>query len=248
MEVAAADPGFGCASVDQHDEGEFDEVAERRMSITLTNRDLHAKALLAVGEKTTRLAIGSFNLTRKGLGLVGGGNAEAGLLWVLPNDKASCLHDVVSFATGWRRVTREPDEFVVEPGDYEGDDKNVWPAFILSLRAKRDQLLIEGDAATWPGDVVISMKDIRSRLLSKEEWFDPWTVRAPADTDGAFSESTSLTASWWDKSPAGNDGSWPTALPDLEAKVSWNGSEAILPVAFEDKHLFPVVESRDERG
>ena len=244
VEVAAANPSFGCVTEDQDDEGEFDEVLERRRPMAPTNRELHAKVLLAVGDKNTRLAIGSFNLTRKGLGLGVVGNVEAGLLWVLPNDKASCLHDVVAFATDWCRVTREPEEFVVEPRDYEGDDKNAWPAFICSLRATRDQLHIKGDAATWPSKVVISMKDIRSRLLSKEEWFDPWTVRAPTDTDGIFSKSTSLTASWWNKRPTDNDGSWPTALPDLEATVSWNGTEAILPVTFEDKHLLPVVEPR----
>ena len=204
---------------------------------------MHAKALLAVGSRTTRLAIGSFNLTRKGLGLRNS-NAEAGLLWSLPNDEASGLGDVVSFGTAWRKVTRKPEEFVVEPpGHDNGDDEGSWPAFILSLRAKRDELLVEGDSGTWPGKVVIRMRDIRSRLLNQEQWFDPWTVRAPADTDGVFSMSTPLSASWLEQSPARNRQPWP-ALPDLEAKVSWDESVTILPVVFEDKHLFPVVESR----
>ena len=36
---------------------------------------------------------------------------------------------------------------------------------------------------------------------------------------------------------------WPS-LPDLEAVVTWADGTAIVPVVFEDKHLFPVVESR----
>ena len=243
VEVAAADPGYGCAAADEDDEVEFDEVAERRGSNPQGNRSLHAKALLAVGDETTRLAIGSFNLSRKGLGLVSGGNAEAGLLWALPNDQSSGLGGVVSFGTAWRKVTRGPEEFVVEPGSYDGDDEGGWPAFILSLRAKRDELLIEGDATTWPGEVVIRMRDIRSRLSNQEQWFDPWTVRAPTDTDGVFSASTPLSASWLDQLPARDGQPW-SALPDLESEVSWNGSVATLPVAFEDKHLFPIVESR----
>ena len=87
------------------------------------------------------------------------------------------------------------------------------------------------------------MKDIRSRLLNQEQWFDAWSVRAPAGADGVFSVSTPLNASWLEQSPAGNGQSWP-ALPDLEAEISWDGSVAILPVVFEDKHLFPVAESR----
>ena len=243
VEVAAADPGYGCATADEDDEGEFDKVAELRGSDPQGNRSLHAKALLAVGDRTTRLAIGSFNLTRKGLGVVRDSNAEAGLLWSLPNDEASGLGDVVSFGTAWRKVTRKPEEFVVEPGRYDGADEGGWPAFILSLRAKRDELLVEGDSGTWPGKVIICMRDIRSRLLNQEQWFDPWTIRAPTDTVGVFSASTPLNASWLERSPARDAQPWP-ALPDLEAKVSWGKSVVILPVVFEDKHLFPVVESR----
>ena len=243
VEVAAADPGYGCVTADEDDEGEFDGVAERWGSNPQGNRQLHAKALLAVGSRTTRLAIGSFNLTRKGLGLAHNSNAEAGLLWSLPNDKASGLDDVVSFGTAWRKVSRKPEEFVVEPGHYNGDDEGGWPAFILSLRAKRDELLLEGDSGAWPDKVVIRMRDIRSRLLNQEHWFDPWTVRAPTGTDGVFSAFTPLSASWLEGSSSGDGQPWP-ALPDLEAEVSWDESVATLPVVFEDKHLFPVVESR----
>ena len=244
VKVAAADPGYGCVAADEdEDEGEFDKVAEGRGSNPQGNRSLHAKALLAVGGRTTRLAIGSFNLTRKGLGLVHNGNAEAGLLWSLPNDEAAGLGVVVSFGTAWRKVTRKPEKFVVEPGHYDGDDAGGWPAFILSLRAKRDELLLEGDTEAWPGEVVIRMRDIRSRLLNQEQWFDPWTVRAPPDTNGVFSASTPLSGSWLERSPARDGQPWP-ALPDLEAEVSWDESVATLPVVFEDKHLFPVVESR----
>ena len=89
VQVAAVDPSYGCVLADEGAEGEFDEVAKRRGSILDGNRSLHAKALLAIGNETTRLAIGSFNLTRKGLGFVAAGNAEAGLLWTLPNHQSS---------------------------------------------------------------------------------------------------------------------------------------------------------------
>ena len=243
IQVAAADPGYGCEPADEDDKGEFDEVAERHRSRDGGNRSLHAKALLAIGKKTTRLAIGSFNLTRKGLGLTGGGNAEAGLLWTLPNHQASGLRGVVCFATAWRNVTRRPEEFCVEPGSYDGDNERGWPSFILSLVAKRDELIVKGDASTWPDEVVVRMKDIRSRLFNQEEWFDPWTVRVPSGAERIFSASIPLRAAWWGQSPQHDRQTWP-ALPDLEAVISWDGGDAVVPVVFEDKHLFPVVESR----
>ena len=245
VSVAAADPSFGCTASDSDsdDEGEFDGVADSRTAPADGNRSLHAKVLLAVGEKTTRLAIGSFNLTRKGLGLVVNGNAEAGLLWTLPTSQARDLRAVVSFAMAWRTVKRAPEDFVVEPGKYDGEGAGLWPAFVLSLRAKRDELLLEGDTKSWPGDVTIRMRDIRSRLLNQEQWFDPWIVRPPSAAEGVFSASTSLHASWLEQAPAPDGGTW-SALPDLEAEVTWEGGAATIPVIFEDKHLFPVVESR----
>ena len=186
VKVAAADPSYGCTAADEDDEGEFDEIANRRESGLHQYRPLHAKALLAVGNATTRLAVGSFNLTRKGLGLVDRSNAEAGLLWTLSNDESSGLEDVVAFGTSWREVTQRPDAFVVEPTKIVNGEGG-WPDFILSLRATRDQLLIEGHAATWPSEVVIRMRDIRSRLCNQEQWFDPWTVRVrQPETDDEF--------------------------------------------------------------
>jgi hypothetical protein len=243
VSVAAADPGHGCAMPEDDDEGEFDGVAKRRRPAADGSRSLHAKVLLAEGAKTTRLAIGSFNLTRRGLGLVSSANAEAGLLWLLPTSQAASIQHVVAFAATWQVVDRSPEEFVVEPGARDGADGGGWPAFLLSLRAKRTELVLEGDADDWPGPVTIRMRDIRSRLVGQERWFDPWVVVPPRSAKGVFSASTTLQASWLEETPSPNGGKWP-ALPDLEAEVQWEGGTATVPVVFEDKHLFPVVETR----
>ena len=195
------------------------------------------------GVRTRAWRSGSFNLTRKGMGLVSSGNAEAGLMWALPTKDAAGLTAVLSFGTAWRKVTRAPEDFVVEPTPFDGDEGGGWPTFIVSLRARRDELVLEGDAAEWPPEVVIRMRDIRARLLNREEWFDAWTVRAPSDAHGFFQATTPLRASWIENLPEADGGSWP-ALPDLEAEVTWGELTAVVPVVFEDKHLFPVVESR----
>ena len=217
VEVAAADPGHGCTTGDDEDEGEFDSMSERQGPHVEARRSLHAKALLVEGDHGTRLAIGSFNFTRKGMGLIDSGNLEAGLLWALPGKGAACLTSLLSFAIDWRRVTQAPELFVVEPSTYEVNGADGWPSFILALRAKRDELLVDGDAATWPRDVVIRMRDIRSRLLNREEWFDPWTVHPPSNSSGVFSVSMPLRASWLERSAAPEGNAWP-ALPDLEVE------------------------------
>ena len=243
MEVAAADPSYGCSLPGDDEDSEFDEVAERRGANSDVGRSLHAKALLAVGAKTTRLAIGSFNFTRKGLGLAGQGNVEAGMLWAFPNERSGGLREIESIGTGWQTVTMSPEEYVVEPVTLDGDEENAWPAFIVSLRAKRNELVVEGDAATWPNEVVIRMRDIRSRLSNQEQWFDAWPVPSPSGKERVFRARTELRASWLDELTASDSQSWPP-LPDLEAEVSWDGKRATVPVVFEEKHLFPVVETQ----
>lgn len=244
VEVAAADPTYGCEATGDDAAAEFDEVAERRATAVEGNRSLHAKALLAEGDTTTRLAMGSFNLTRKGLGLARNANLEAGLLWTLPRDQAAGFGDVLSFATAWQEVTPVTED-LVEPEPRPGDEQGEWPRFLISLRASRDALIVDGDSSSWPDEVSIRMRDIRSRLLQREEWFDPWTVRAPAglpDGRRSFSATLPLRASWIDSTPDVAAERW-TALADLEAEVSWDGHTAVVPVVFDEKHLFPVVES-----
>ena len=244
VEVAAADPGHGCETTDDDTAAEFDEVSERRASALDGRRSLHAKVIVAEGDTSTRLAIGSFNLTRKGLGLTRNANLEAGLLWTLPRNEAVEFGGILSFATAWRNVTPETVDLVVEPEDRagDGDEQGEWPRFLISFRALRDALIVEGDALTWPGAVRIRMRDIRSRLLHREEWFDTWTIRSPG-TEGIFSVTTQLQASWLESVPAGDAEAW-TVLPDLEAEVAWEGHTVSVPVVFEEKHLFPVVESK----
>jgi hypothetical protein len=242
--VAAADPRYGCSFQEgPDDEGEFDSVAENHGVSVEGSRSLHAKVLIAEGAKITRLAIGSFNLTRRGMGLVRNANAEAGLLWTLPNSDARALDDVVSFATAWRQVDRAPGEFVVEPGERTSDDEGGWPAFLLALRARRTAIDIKGDTASWPSEVTMRMRDIRGRLLGEEQWFDAWVIRPPELADTVFTMTVDLRASWIENVPKASGQFW-RALPDLEVEVSWNGRTAIVPVMFEDKHLFPVVENR----
>ena len=247
VEVAAADPGYGCSLPGGDEDSEFDEVAERRGTNSDGSRLLHAKALLAVGAKTTRLAIGSFNLTRKGLGLVGRGNVEAGMLWAVPNERSCGLRDIASIGTAWQTVTKRPEEYVVDPVRLDGDEESVWPAFIVSLRAKRNELVVEGDAAAWPDEVVIRMRDIRSRLSNQELWFDAWTVSVPNRKESVFCASTTLKASWLDEPTAGDSQSWPP-LPDLEAEVLWDGKRATVPVVFEEKTPFPSRRNPVQRG
>ncbi len=247
VEVAAADPAHGCAGEEPDDDDEFGALAPKR-GVPFAHRELHAKLLILEGDESVRLAIGSFNLTRKGLGLHGGGNTEAGLVWTLPASRAGALNELLSYATTWRKVTESPEAFVVPPPPMDGATGGGWPDFLLAVSATRGLLRLDGDGRTWPATVTVRMRDIRGRLVGEERWFDDWRVSALGED--TFTAELPLVASWT-SAPEMNLGERYPMLPDLEVHLAWDGGEAIVPVVFDEKHLFPVAERatrEDERA
>jgi hypothetical protein len=87
------------------------------------------------------------------------------------------------------------------------------------------------------------MRDIRGRLFGEDQWFDVWVIRPPEVANPVFTMTLDLQASWVGRTPKAGGKLW-AALPDLEMEITWKDRTATVPVAFEDKHLFPVVESR----
>jgi phosphatidylserine/phosphatidylglycerophosphate/cardiolipin synthase-like enzyme len=247
VEVAAADPAHGCAGEEPDDDDEFGALAPKR-GVPFAHRELHAKLLILEGDEVVRLAIGSFNLTRKGLGLHGAGNTEAGLVWTLPANSAGALKELISYATAWQKVTGSPEAFVVPPPPMDGATGGAWPDFLLAVTATRGLLRVEGDGRTWPATVTVRMKDIRGRLVGEDRRFDEWRVSAPSKD--AFTVELPMVASWT-SAPELKLGERYPMLPDLEVHLSWDGGEAIVPVTFDEKHLFPVAERaarEDERA
>ena len=247
VEIAAADPAHGCGGEEPDDDDEFGALAPKR-AINFAHRELHAKLLLLEGDQVDRLAIGSFNLTRKGLGLHGSGNTEAGIVWSLPAASRSGLKDLLSYATAWRTVTENPGEFVIPPPPMEGAADGSWPDFLLAVSANRAGLRIEGDGSLWPSSVTVRMRDIRGRLVGQERWFDAWTVSAAGED--VFTVELAMVASWI-SAPEMKPAERYPMLPDLEVHLAWPEGEAVVPVVFDEKHLFPVAERaarEDERA
>ena len=245
--IAFAEPQYGCATLSAQaddDEGEYDRSRSARAEFAAW-RDLHAKLLLVEGSKASLLAMGSFNFTRRGLGLFDGlSNTEAGLIWRIPAASASKFAPLVVFAGPWQRVEGAPELLVKAPEPIQGESGQQWPKFILSLRASRDGLLIEGDPSSWPERLRVSMRDIRARLVQLERNFDPWQIDRPADP-APMQLTLPLVASWITQENHPELARYP-ALADLEVTLEWDDQATVLPVVFVEKHEFPVVE-RAER-
>jgi hypothetical protein len=251
IEVTYANPHHGCAPSDgrQDDEdGEYD-TAQSTHPTPSTWRPLHAKILLIEGATASALAIGSFNFTRRGLGLHRStANSEAGVVWRATAASSRMFQQVMGFSGPWRVVDDRLDEWVRAPQPITGDTGQQWPAFIHSIRADRNGLLVEGDAALWPQRLTITMRDIRSRLVQQDHNFDPWHIDRPAG-GGQISLTLPFVASWLDGTRLPKLAQL-AALADLDVTLEWDGQRTVLPVVFVDKHEFPVVElaeREDER-
>jgi hypothetical protein len=181
--------------------------------------------------------------------LHGRGNTEAGMVWSLPKKQSPHLSSLLAFAHDWRDVEDANEAGVLEPAPQDGESVPTWPSFLHALRATRDAVIVEGDAHSWPIKVTMHMRDIRARLVQREESFDPWVVSKPEPPE-AIDGVLLLRASWLE------GGSFPEveayrALPDLELVMEWEDNRVVLPVVFDDKYLFPVVERahrEDERA
>ena len=246
--VAAADPGYGCVA-DETDEGdEYTDLGKLQPG-AMACRDLHAKLLLLESKTHVFLVMGSFNLTRKGLGLHGRSNTEAGMVWSLLKRQSEQLSSLLAFAHGWRDVEDANKANVLEPAAQDGEPVLGWPPFLHAIRATRDAIILEGDANSWPSTVAMHMRDIRARLVQREEDFDAWVVNKPQPPE-AIESVLPLRASWLIPGAFPQVEAYP-ALPDLELVMEWEDKRVVLPVVFDDKYLFPVVERahrEDERA
>lgn len=258
LEVAYARPDLDAPSSSStavgaaDEEGEFDQIdagAGAGGNSSPSWRPLHAKAILIEGDKACLLAMGSFNFTRRGLGLYDAvANTEAGIVWTLPLHEADTLLQALQIGAGWTRVEGEAGTFVRPPMPMDGSGGQVWPGFIHAIKADRQGVHIDGDGERWPSELRLRMRDIRSRQTGAECDFDPWIIARPEEA-APFSRSLPLTASWLDPQIRPALAQLP-ALPDLEVTLEWEGQHTILPVVFIDKHEFPVIERsvrEDER-
>lgn len=171
------------------------------------------------------------------------------MIWSLPKRQYRQLSPLLAFARGWRDIKNADEAGVLEPTPQDGECVPAWPPFLHAVRATRDAVIVEGDASSWPSKVTMHMRDIRARLVQREENFEPWVVKRPKSPE-PFESVLPLQATWL------TPGEFPQveayrALPDLELVMEWADKRVALPVVFDEKYLFLVVERaqrEDERA
>ncbi len=227
---------------DAGDETEDDELARRiaphQMAPGHSQRALHAKLILVDGQHGSVLYAGSSNCTRRGMGLGGPSNWEAGLIYRLSRKHRRQIGDLLGMAADPIEVlpgqkprtvapTREPDLPV--------------PSFLEEIVAYPSLVTIRfRSAVEVPDDLVILMPipttagDAGYRILYRSGVSKPEAGEAKVDLRSCSRCNENL-----EPVP---DAPVEGAIPlHVYVEVRWDGKVAQFPVRFDDKATLPLL-------
>ncbi|MHB1556906.1 MAG: hypothetical protein ACYC61_05430 [Isosphaeraceae bacterium] len=223
------------------DESEEAELASRlgaaREGAEEAQRSLHAKLILLDGRVGSVLYVGSSNCTRRGLGLGGPANHEAGFVYRIPPRLRKRIEGLLSFAGPPLEVLADAPPATFPPPTAE---PTAVPTFLAEIVAAGTVVTIRFREAI-PGDVVLLMP-IPTRAGNTGYW-----VLYRADgTMGAPDRpvEVDLTAC-----PRCDEVLGPLApevpdqpvLPHVFVEVRWSTHTATFPVRFDDKARLPLL-------
>ncbi|MDB4367975.1 hypothetical protein N9Z38_00435 [Mariniblastus sp.] len=243
--LRAALPDFGVNGDgnEEEDIGEETEDSELGKAIntvesgTSMQRSLHAKMILLDGPSGSVLYAGSSNCTRRGLGLGGPANSEAGFIYQLSPKQRRQFESTLSFAGPATEVLLEkPPKTSLPPKIKE----NPVPRFLSEVTAEGSVVTISfREGAEIPNDLVLLM-EIPQRLNELSYWLlyqhdvNKEEPRIVADLKTCLNCDKDLI-----ELPPGE--STEEAIPHVFVEVRWNGNVATYPVRFDDKAKLPLL-------
>jgi hypothetical protein len=241
--LRASQPDHGVLPASKSDEG--DETEDEQFSRHLgqannatqaAQRMLHAKMIALSGPKGTVLYIGSSNCTRRGLGLGGPRNWEAGFMYRV-GPKRDLLHNLLAFADrpievvpGSPVPTRKPERRADLPAPWFLSEVTL-AGTSVTVRFRAGQAI--------PADLRILMEDPaagddrRYWLLYRAT--DHSTPRADETVDLLHCPrcDPSETLSPGDRQEK--------VVPHVQVEVRWQGLSVPFPVRFENKTELPLL-------
>jgi hypothetical protein len=230
------------ATNDIGDELEEKEFAARLGTANGNNtevqRSLHAKMLIVDGRAGSILYAGSSNCTRRGLGLGGPSNFEAGFVYRLTPRQRKQVSDLLAFAGPATEVHADVAPLTVKPPSDE--ETTFVPRFLSEVVASGTVIRVHF-RETVPTDLVLLMP-IPARMDEAGYWL---VYRADAHGQPSAEDvSVNLAAcercdEHLNALPA--DPSGQEILPHVFVEVRWEGHAADFPVRFDDKTRLPLL-------
>jgi hypothetical protein len=243
VQLRAALPDHGAlpaAEPDEGDETEEYEIARQAVRPAAATREvqraLHAKLVALSGPQGTVLYMGSSNATRRGMGLGGPTNWEAGFVYRL-GPKRILLKDLLAFAgervevlPGVPVVTRQPEQRIVPPA----------PNFLSEVTVEGTVLTIRFRAGEpVPVDLHLLMEDAGAGQ-DRRYWVlyraaDPAQPGVDVKVDLTFCprcDASGVVVA--EERPA-------RPVPHVQVEVRWQGLSVAFPVRFLNKAELPLL-------
>jgi len=223
-----------------------DELEEKELAAKLgadsqnapeMQRALHAKMILLDGTAGSVLYAGSSNCTRRGLGLGGPSNFEAGFVYRLTPRQRKQITGLLEFAGPPSEVRADTVPATVQP---PSDEEVFVPTFLAEVVASGTDVTIRF-CETVPSDVVLLMPiptkagDTGYWLLYRADAHSLPTAQIVA-VDLAACQRCDERLELLAAGPSGQ-----AILPHVFVEVRWEGHSATFPVRFDDKARLPLL-------
>ncbi|MGB6131555.1 MAG: hypothetical protein WBG54_07230 [Acidobacteriaceae bacterium] len=244
LRPALPDAGRQDSSITVADIG--DEMEEKELATRLeavnsngeeVQRSLHAKMILVDGTAGSVLYAGSSNCTRRGLGLGGPSNFEAGLVYRLTSRQRKQVSGLLTLAGPATEVQSGKAPTTVQPSSEE--EKSI-PSFLSEVVASGSIVTIRF-RETIPADLVLLMP-IPARTGDSCFWL---LYRTDLHSEPSAADVTVDLAACQrcnDRlEPLTADPSGQQILPHVFVEVRWNEHSATFPVRFDDKTRLPLL-------
>jgi hypothetical protein len=222
---------------DETEEKEFEvRLHSAATKVTEGQRALHAKLILVDGPAGSVLYAGSSNCTRRGLGLGGSTNSEAGFLYRLTPRQRKQLSRLLEFAGPATEVQHDCTPATLQPISEEAAKA---PTFLAEVVALGSLVTISFRTAV-PSDLVVLMP-IPTRAVDAY-----WLLyQANPQTDGVPDPVTvdiQLSDTCDDHlAPRSGNSESQSVQPHVFVLARWQGHSATFPVRFDDKTKLPLL-------
>lgn len=244
--LRAALPDAGDQHSSQQPEDIGDETEEKEFAARLGNgkhnslenqRPLHAKVVLVDGTAGSVLYAGSSNCTRRGLGLGGPSNSEAGFVYRLTPRQRKQLVGLLEFAGPATEVHADRVPTTSQPTE---DEEVFVPTFLAEVIATGSIVTVHFRDVV-PPDLVLLMP-IPARAGDAGYWLlfqaDPLNENPP--------ETTTLDLKTCQKCDdrlqhVPSDPTCQQIQPHVFVEARWQGHSATFPVRFDDKTQLPLL-------
>jgi len=244
LRAALPDAGLHHSSPTTNDIG--DELEENEFATRLgaanrngteVQRSLHAKMILVDGTAGSVLYAGSSNCTRRGLGLGGPSNFEAGFVYRLTPRQRKLVSGLLTFAGPATEVRSDSVPSTVQP---PSEEETFVPRFLSEVVASGTAVTVRFREAI-PADLVLLMP-IPARTGDAGYWL---LYRANAHSQPP-AEDFSVDLAVCQRcdehlNPLMADPSGRQILPHVFVEVRWEGHSATFPVRFDDKTSLPLL-------